>query len=284
VTNAVRVGWLLVAVLPNGLAFEQLAGTGSVFSPWLSWAVWAMVALAVLVLHPVSLVTVRFVAPLLVADSGWRIITDRAAQSTPGAVVGFFLMLVVATVTYSAVYGAVHAQAAAYGHERRHLLRPPIAVILPIAVLWLGVAGGGAIANHAVSLPTALGGLGVFIIVGFFALRRATVLARRWLVFVPAGIAVHDPLMLQDTLMVRRHDIRGLAAAEHGTTAFDATGTTWGMVLELTLSHPHDVSLSTFGVRMAKTLDRLHVSAVLVAPSRPSAALASNSAGEHRAI
>jgi hypothetical protein len=164
------------------------------------------------------------------------------------------------------------------------LLRPPIAVILPIVVLWLVVLGSGAVANRATSLPVAFGALCVFAAVGTFALRRATVLARRWLVFVPAGIAVHDPLMLQDTFMVRRHDIRGLAAAARDTTAFDATGTTWGVVLELTLSHPHDVSLSPFGTRMTKTLDRLHVGAVLVAPSRPSTALAGDAAGEHRAV
>ncbi len=282
--NAVRVGWLLVAVVPNGLVVELSAGTGSALSPWLTWALWAMVAVCVLVLHPLSLVTVRLVAPLLVAENGWRVITEREVQSAPGAIVGFFVMLVIATATYSAAYGAAHAQAAAYGHERRYLLRPPIAVILPIVVLWLVVLGSGAVANRAASLPVAFGALCVFAAVGTFALRRATVLARRWLVFVPAGIAVHDPLMLQDTFMVRRHDIRGLAAAARDTTAFDATGTTWGVVLELTLSHPHDVSLSPFGTRMTKTLDRLHVSAVLVAPSRPSMALAGDAAGEHRAV
>lgn len=283
-TNAVRVAWLLVAVLPNGLAYELSAGAGSALSPWLTWGAWAMVAIAILVLHPISLVTVRFIAPLLVANSGWRVITDREVQSDSGAIVGFFVMLVVAAATYSAAYGAAHAQAAAYGHERRHLLRPPIAVILPIVVLWFVVAISGAVADHAASPPLALGAFFVFIAIGAFALRRAVVLARRWLVFVPAGIAVHDPLMLQDTFMVRRNDIRGLAAAKHDTTAFDATGTTWGVVLELTLSHPHDVSLSVFGSRITKTLDRLHVSAVLVAPSRPSAALANYSTGEHRAI
>jgi hypothetical protein len=284
VTNVVRVAWLLIAVIPNGQSNVLSAGTGSVLSPWLAWALWAMVAVAVLVLHPISLVTVRSVAPLLTVESGWLVVTDSAAQSDIGAVAGFFVLLTISAVTYSASYGAVHAQAAAYGHERRHLLRPPIAVILPMFVLWLMVASAGAVANHAASLPISLGGLSVFIVLGAFALRRSVVLAQRWLVFVPAGIAVHDPLMLQDTFMVRRHNVRKVAAATHDTTAFDTTGTTWGMVLELALSHPHDVTLSPFGARIVGTLDRLHVTALLVAPSRPSAALAGDSTGEHRAI
>jgi hypothetical protein len=100
------------------------------------------------------------------------------------------------------------------------------------------------------------------------------VLTRRWLVFVPAGIAVHDPLLLRDTFMARGHDVRGLYQRDPMTEAFDATGTTWGTSLTLTLSHPHDVSLSPFGARLAGTLDRLHVTALLVSPSRPEAALA----------
>ena len=113
----------------------------------------------------------------------------------PGALE--WAMLVVAVATYSAAYGATHAQAAAYGHERRHLLRPPIAVILPIVVLWLAVAASGATATHSPSLVVAGVATAIFLALLTFALRRAVVLARRWLVFVPAGIAVHDPLMLR---------------------------------------------------------------------------------------
>jgi len=46
------------------------------------------------------------------------------------------------------------------------------------------------------------------------------------------------------------------------------------VVLELTLSHPHDVSLSPFASRLTRTLDRLHVTSLLLAPSRPNSALA----------
>jgi hypothetical protein len=63
-----------------------------------------------------------------------------------------------------------------------------------------------------------------------------------------------------------------IAAAD--TEAFDTTCVTWGEALELQLDHPHDVSLSQFGARIGRTLDRLHVTALLVAPSRPSRALA----------
>jgi hypothetical protein len=59
-----------------------------------------------------------------------------------------------------------------------------------------------------------------------------------------------------------------LRLATGDSEAFDATGTTWGASLELVLAHPHDLSLSNFGARVSGTLDRLHVSALRMSPSR----------------
>ncbi|NCZ86634.1 MAG: hydroxypyruvate isomerase, partial [Actinobacteria bacterium] len=112
-------------------------------------------------------------------------------------------------------FGARHVQAAAYGHERRHLLRPPVAVMLPSALVWLVAWALGAVALHVEpSIATAIAALASALLAAF-GWRRVSVLAQRWLVFVPAGIAVHDPLMLRDTFMV---NLRWAArrAAEQG--------------------------------------------------------------------
>ena len=228
-------------------------------------------SLAVLVPHPLSLVTVRLLAPLLALHTGVMLLEGSLLQWGP--TVALLLMIAVSATAFSARYGAVHAQAAAYGHERRHLLRPPIAVLAPLALVWLVVAALGAVAVRGEQLAVSLSTAALFIALAIFMLRRALVLSRRWLVFVPAGIAVHDPLLLRDTFMVRSHDVRALRESDSSTEAFDITGTTWGTPLELVLSHPHDVSLSPFGARLSGTLDRLHVTALVVAPSRPEQAL-----------
>lgn len=268
-TNAVRAAWLALAVVPGALD----GGGASALSVWMVWAAWAAVALSVLLAHPVSLTTCRFVVPLLTLHSAW-ILADAGSDATWGAVVGAVIHVAVTAVVFTSAYGATHAQAAAYGHERRHLLRPPVSVILPVVLLWVSVAAAAAVAVHADALVTAGVAAAVFVVLLGFSLRRGVVLARRWLVFVPAGIAVHDPLVLRDTFMVRNHDVRALQPVSSGTEAFDATCTTWGAPLELVLSHPHDVSLSQFGARVSRTLDRLHVTSLLVAPSRPNEALA----------
>ena len=265
--NIVRAGWLAAALLPDSLS---TSGTPLVAAV-IVWTAWASVALGVLVAHPLSLTVVRFVAPLVVVHAAVSSVdSDASAWQVAGVVVTFASTL----VAFSSLYGAPHAQAAAYGHERRHLLRPPVAVLLPLGVLWVVVASCLVVAVRAESEVLSIGGAIVGVAVCVFAMRRALVLARRWLVFVPAGIAVHDPLVLRDTFMVRKHDVRALHPAPADTQAFDATCTTWGVPLELVLAHPHDVSLSQFGTRVSRTLDRLHVTALLVAPSLSQRAIA----------
>ena len=271
-TNALRVGWLAIAVLPQSLSASNGESGASTVGFWLAWGIWVVIALAVLVPHPLSLVTVRLLAPLLALHTGATVLEESTLQWS--TVLALLLMIAVSATAFSARYGTVHAQAAAYGHERRHLLRPPMAVLAPLALVWLVVAALGAVAIRGEQLAVSLSTTALFIALAVFMLRRALVLSRRWLVFVPAGIAVHDPLLLRDTFMVRNHDVRALREAASNTEAFDVTGTTWGTPLELVLSHPHDVSLSPFGARLTGTLDRLHVTALMVAPSRPNIALA----------
>ena len=268
-TNAVRAAWLVLAVIPSALD----SGGSSPLSPWVVWTMWAAVALAVLVPHPLSLTTCRFIAPMFVVHLTWMAASAGSLVQW-GSVVGLVLVVAVCIASFMSRFGASHAQAAAYGHERRHLLRPPVSVILPVALLWLITLVTAGIAVHADATLAAGIATAASAALLAFSLQRAVVLARRWLVFVPAGIAVHDPLVLRDTFMVRSHEVRALHRAPNDTEAFDLTCATWGVPLEIVLSHPHDVSLSNFGARVSRTLDRLHVTALLVAPTRTADALA----------
>lgn len=268
-TNIVRAAWLALAVIPAALD----SGGSSPLSSWVVWTMWMAVALAVLVPHPLSLTTCRFIAPMFVAHLTW-IVANAGSTVQWGSVVGLILATVVCIASFTSRFGAAHAQAAAYGHERRHLLRPPVSVVLPVALLWLIAVTTAGIAVHADTTLTAGVATAVFAALLAFSLQRSLVLARRWLVFVPAGIAIHDPLVLRDTFMVRSHEVQALRHAPNDTEAFDLTCATWGVPLEIVLSHPHDVSLSNFGARVSRTLDRLHVTALLIAPTRATEALA----------
>ncbi|NCX31496.1 MAG: hypothetical protein EBX18_03100 [Actinobacteria bacterium] len=249
-----RVTWLALAVVPGALSLPEYSGealrasddVGRASAVVLLWLAWAVVAFGMIVLHPLSLAAVRWLSPMIAIHVWWMALVADDAPEVWARLAAVGCALVVVVVMLRADFGARHVQAAAYGHERRHLLRPPVAVMLPSALVWLVAWALGAVALH------------------------------RWLVFVPAGIAVHDPLMLRDTFMVRRHDVRAVGTADMSPLSdesFDITGTTWGQPVQITLAHLHDVSLSSFGARMTRTLDRVHVRALRIAPTRADVAL-----------
>ena len=110
--------------------------------------------------------------------------------------------------------------------------------------------------------------------------RQMHLLSRRWLVFVPAGIVVHDPLTLTEPILVQRHLVRrfgpALADAADSATALDTTGGALGLVLELRSAEPFSV-----GVRRGRDRsERTGVEAMLVSPTQPAATMAI--AADHR--
>ena len=279
-----RVTWLALAVVPGALSLPEYPGetlrasddVGRASAVVLLWLAWAVVAFGMIVLHPLSLAAVRWLSPMIAIHVWWMALVADDAPEVWARLAAVGCALVVVVVMLRADFGARHVQAAAYGHERRHLLRPPVAVMLPSALVWLVAWALGAVALHVEpSIATAIAALASALLAAF-GWRRVSVLARRWLVFVPAGIAVHDPLMLRDTFMVRRHDVRAVGTADVSPSSddsFDITGTTWGQPVQITLAHLHDVSLSSFGARMTRTLDRVHVRVLRIAPTRADVAL-----------
>ena len=105
--------------------------------------------------------------------------------------------------------------------------------------------------------------------------RRWHQLSRRWLVTVPAGLVVHDPVVLGETLMLSRRQLAGLGlttispSAAH--SAADLTGPTAGTGLEVTLT---ESVTALFAPRPGMPQGKaIHLTAFVVAPSRPGAVL-----------
>ncbi len=110
--------------------------------------------------------------------------------------------------------------------------------------------------------------------------RRVHTLSRRWLVFVPAGVVVHDPLTLSEPiLLTRQHMDRmgpALADASADAASVDTTGGALGLAVELRSSEPF-----TVGVRRGRDREeRDGVTGMLVTPTQPGTTLAI--AAEHR--
>jgi len=161
-------------------------------------------------------------------------------------------------------------QAGAYGDEVRYLLRIPAPVILPAILGWalcVGMLVATLIAVARDNVIIAGISLVVYLIAFIQVGPKLHRLSRRWLVKVPAGWVVHDDVILAENLLLRSHQIVSMKPALASTEAFDLTGFTKGVPMEITLRDTIDVRLSELGARLAKTTDVVHARALLVAPT-----------------
>ncbi len=101
-------------------------------------------------------------------------------------------------------------------------------------------------------------------------------LSQRWFVLVPAGIVVHDPVVLADTFPLRTAQVASIALAPADTEAADLTGPASGYAVEISTTE----SVTTvFAFTPAEPNGQaIHLRSFLIAPSRPGRALRSANA------
>ena len=160
-----------------------------------------------------------------------------------------------------------------YGSEQRFGLRTPLFLLIgPVPLVWLvtvvGLAGPLLLAAQqwlAGAVLTVFG-LGV----ARYSTRSLHALARRWVVFVPAGVVLHDPLVLADAILLPRRQIVALGPALADTTATDLTDGAPGLVLEVQLADAVEL-----GVREGRhaAADPVTTDRLLFTPLRPGALL-----------
>ena len=149
--------------------------------------------------------------------------------------------LVAAVLAGAAETGSAFVQASAYGDERRLLLRPPLGYLAASVVswmVWVTALLTAPLAWAARSWLLAGAATLVAVATSWLLPRRWHQLSRRWLVTVPAGLVVHDPVVLAETLMLPRRQVTSVGLAELGSGATDATdltGPTPGLAVEIRL-------------------------------------------------
>ena len=202
-----------------------------------AWAVWLIVLVATLVPHPLGLTGFRCVAPGAAVAA-----VAAAASGRPDAliaVLGVVSATAVAVVALLPVTGIWFVNGPAYPNERRFPLAVPGPLLLgPLELAWALVVGAppATIALLA-TRHWVTGGLGVIVSVaaGWFLGRALHGLSRRWAVFVPAGLVLHDPASLVDPVLFRRQGIEALGPAPAGSDSLDLTQRAMGLALELRL-------------------------------------------------
>ncbi|MEM9513532.1 MAG: hypothetical protein AAGA42_01635 [Actinomycetota bacterium] len=270
-----RVAWLGVAVF-GGIAVEAALDGRSDAVSWVStiggWALWALVALALAIASVRSLTAARLLVPLGVVATIAVMIGGAGALQ----VAALGLPVLIATfAVFTAEFGRQFVQASAYGDEERFPLRAPAAAGAAAVITWVVwaaclVAGPLLLAARS---WIAGGALSVLAVAGavYFEPRWHR-LAQRWLVLVPAGVVVHDPVVLADTVTLRTAQVTGIRLAPADTGAADLTGPASGYAVEIELAE--SITAVYAFTPSAPNGTAIHLTAMLVAPTRPGETLA----------
>jgi len=262
-----RVVWVLVGVVApwSSLADGRSDGVSTVLAVW-GWAGWTAVLVAVMVPSAISLTVVRMIVPLPVAAA--------VADANVPVVIVTVAALVLLSLPDTA---DCLVQGGAYGAETRFLLRTPVPYVVPAVLVWglfVGSLVGGSLlvaaGQHVAGIPMTAVGAGLAALVP----RRLHRLARRWLVIVPAGIVVHDHVVLAETLMVRRSQTRELTVSHTNGEAADLTGGVLGRRIVIAMTQADKVILTPITMRTLGTSEALHVQMFSIAPRRLGAAYA----------
>ena len=166
-------------------------------------------------------------------------------------------------------------QGSAYGDEQRFPLRPPGALVLgPLPILWLVLAAS--VAAGPLLLACGQWALGAAATAWAIALllvlpRRFHRLSRRFLVFVPAGLVIHDHMVLSETALFRWANVRSVERALADTEALDLTGGALGPAVEVVLGGMETVVRA--GRRPGQT-SAVHARALLCSPTLIDAVIA----------
>ncbi len=233
------------------------------------WLGWAVGMVASVVPHPLSLTALRMVAPAVIVSA-----VAAAVAHHPSALAVAWATVACAWAFAPAV-GSTCVNGPAYPNERRFLLRPPGPLLKgPLPLLWmLTVAGIGAgpllLAAHRWVLGGAL--LAVGWPVAGLLLKSIHNLSRRWAVFVPAGVVLHDPMVLFDPILFRRQDVTALRPGRGRDPAYlDISQRAPGLGLEMDLDPATTVTLLRPGKREGEPVETAHLH---FTPTRPGAVL-----------
>jgi hypothetical protein len=268
-----RLAWVAVAVSGTPAlesALQERSPSLRVTSLILAAAFWLAGVAAVAVTSTSTLTLARVVIPTVIPAGLLGIFLG----AEPVASIGTLIFALIATaVVATPEYGQIAVQSSAYGNEVRFPLRPPLGFLIAAVITWtLWVAAtlsGALLLGSGTWVPgIILSALAITVLA--LATPRWHRLSQRWLVLVPAGVVIHDPVTLSDTIMLKRSQIRHLTLAPADTEAYDITGPAAGHALEIAINETITVVCAPIGKEAPKAI---HLTALLVAPSRPGRAL-----------
>jgi hypothetical protein len=212
---------------------------------------------------------------VVVLVAGWAATREGRGGLDVLAVTWSILVLLAALAPTT---GDAFANGSAYGDERRMLLRAPTPLLLgPVPLAWAVTVAPPVLGPLLLAARAWVAGAAVLVLGGVLAVGGARALhglARRWVVFVPAGLVLHDLQAMVDAVFFPRASIVRLgpvrADGADDDDVLDLTLGAIGLPLQLDLLEPRDVAPRRGRVAAAP----VEVTHLRWTPSRPGALLA----------
>lgn len=275
-TWAFRGLWVVLPVAAGpalGAALDGRNDTVALVASVILWLGWAAVLVASLVPSTVGLTVLRVLAPAAGVATAWAVVVGTDAdfgEVGVGDVVGLVVTAAAAVVAMAPSVGDAFVDGSSYGPERRFALRVPAPVLLgPLELTWAVALAGvltGPLLLAAEQWVAGVAALLVGLPLAFWAVRSLHALSRRWLVFVPGGLVIHDPLTVTESVLMPKTMVAHLGPAPADTDAYDLTQRAAGLALQVDLTEPLPVSLYRPRAERAETAT---VERLLFTPTRP---------------
>jgi len=238
------------------------------------WLGWGAGSVALLVPRSSALTAMRIIVP---AGAAAMVACTAAGSDTTGLdLVAVAVGAAAAAAVLMPWVGEAWVDGSSYGPEHRLLLRPPVLFsFFLVPVTWAAVVAGASVGPLLLAAEQWVAGVVATVLgagVVFAGVRSLHQLTRRWIVLVPTGLVIHDPITMPEAQLFLRTTIArlGPALASEGDDSSegapdDLTGGAPGLALVLELSEPVELLLRTRG-RETATRDS---TAVLFTPTRP---------------
>ncbi len=268
-----RVVWLVLPFTAFPLITRALDQGGSALQTGGTiglWAIWAVTLIASMVPRTETLTAIRVAAPSSLA----AVIASIISLLDDGTVdvvlvLGILGAGAASLLAFHPAVSDAFADGSSYGDERRFLLSTPGAILAgPIQLVWAAIALGGTVGPILLLAEQWVLGA-ILTVVGwplaYFAVPVLHRLSNRWLVFVPAGLVVHDKTALREPQLFRKASITALGPAPVDTSYEDLTLNALGLALRAELIEPSKIVRNERGQDTELTT----IGGFLVSPNRP---------------
>lgn len=272
-----RVLWLVLPFTAGPVFSAALTDTSDTFRIGVTiglWLLWAAMLIASMVPRTQTFTALRIVAPAAFVAAVWAAVDARSEAEPWQLILGLVVAGIAATIGLRSTVGDAFVDGSSYGDEARFLLGTPGALLLgPIQLVW-AVIVAGALAGPLLLLAQQWILGGILLVVGwplaFFATPILDRLSNRWLVFVPAGVVVHDKTALREPQLFRKETVAAFGPAPADTELEDLSLASSGLALRAELTGPSKMMLNDRSEEVSTT----DVAGWIVSPNRPGAVVA----------